>query len=833
MLWLILNRFPNFSLLLKQLTYLITFPSTKLIQILDLLFSKQNFWMAKMKNTFQLSYFKTSLFIVMIFLCASTYAQWNKQQKIITNNLHKFLPHFLEYALHITETDYPSWLFPDILKKPTSFADTILTEIGNWPYGLCYAVDAKGNYAYVGNGSTFQVLDISNPSLPAIVGEYFTSAAYMRDIRVRDSLAFVITGGLLILNISNPYSPQQVGYLQFPVAPVRLALADSFAFVSFYTGVIRVVDISDPTSPTLRGGAAVDEWPYCLAAKGLYAYAAGMVFLPGLTIIDATNPDSLTTSYLDIGKKPYSAFVLDTLLFVGTSGYSPEYNNTLKVYNIVNPLSPVYLGETEIIGNNYETIIQSITAVGNYVYLATSAPAVYSVNIYNPYFPMVTSYFDAQIPSGYNWWGKSISISETTVFAAYPGKLWLINATDPNSLSELTSYPTGGTAENVAMKDSILFVAAGPAGLWMLDVSDPNQPETIANLDSIGFTVDVIVADNLVYIASMGVLPDDPLRGVWIINISNPLQPTIVGHHIGIETNFSWGVSIYKFENLIFRSENGYPSMLEIIDVLDPANPVQLTIFQRPYFTRDIAVKDSFAYWLTTDSGVIIIDCRNLFSPVEVSSVLSGTTDYLISIVIRDSLAYVNHSTALFALDISSPYSVQITDTLNGVYDASDLVVFSNYLYGSSGFVVDISNSSELIEVGRASIFEGAGVGAMNNLVFFAENVWGMSIYKNQLITSVKWDQGKHLTQTLELYQNYPNPFNPSTTIRFDIPVPGIVSLRLYNILGQEVATLMNEAKQEGSYEVVLDATQLTSGVYFYQLKTRNFTQTKKLILLR
>lgn len=799
-----------------------------------MLFSKQNLRRAKMKSTYQRSYLFTSLFIVIIFFCTSTYAQLNKQQKTTTDDLHNLLPHFLQYSQHITETNYPSWLFPDILKKPTSFADTILTVIGNWPYGLCYAVDAKGNYAYVGNGPTFQVLDISNPSLPAIVGEYFTSAAYMRDIRVRDSLAFVITdNGLLILNISNLYTPQQFGYLQFPVTPIRIALADSFAFVSFYNGVIRVVDISDPTSPTIRGGTGVDEWPYCLATKGLYAYVGDMGFFQRLTIIDATNPDTLTTSYLDIGKKPYSAYVHDTLLFVGTSGYSPEYNNSLKVYNIADPLSPVYLGETEIIGNNYETIIQSITAVGNYVYFATSAPAVYSVNITNPYFPMVTSYFDAQIPSGYNWWGKSIAISGTTVFAAYPGKLWLINATDPNSLSELTSFPTGGMAENVAVKDTILFVAAGPAGLWILDVSDPNQPETIANLDSIGFAVDVIVADNLVYVASMGVLADDPLRGVWIINISNPLQPVIVGHHIGIETNFSWGVSIYKFKNLIFRSENGYPSMLEIIDVLDPANPDQLTIFQRPYFTRDIAVKDSFVYWVTTDSGVRIIDCRNLFSPVEVSQILSGTTHYLISIVIQDSLAYVNNSNTLFVIDISNPYSVQITDTLNGSYAASDLVVLSNYLYGSSGFVVDISNPSELREVGRVSISEDHGVGAKDNLVFFAENVWGMSIYKNQLITSVKWDQGKHLFNTFQLFQNYPNPFNPTTTIRFDIPASGIVSLIVYNILGQEVATLMNEVKQEGSYEVVLDAAQLTSGVYFYQLTTGNFTQTKKLIFLR
>jgi hypothetical protein len=746
------------------------------------------------------------------------------------------------FTISLTAQNFTIPYLPDAYKnvyirqeKENSFPadDSILTVLSRWPYGLCYAGDAKGSYAYIGNGPTFQVLDISDPSLPVIVGEYFTGAAYMRDIHVRDSLAFVITDGLLILNISDPHSPQQVGYLQFPDTPIRIALADSFAFVSFYNGVIRVVDISDPTSPTLRGGTGVDEWPYCLAAKGLYAYVGDMGFFQRLTIIDATNPDTLTISYLNIGKKPYSAYVHDTLLFVGTSGYSPEYNNTLKVYNIADPLSPVYLGETEIIGNNYETIIQSITAVGNYVYFATTAPAVYSVNISNPYFPQIAGYFDAQLPSGYTWWGKSVAISGTTVFAAYPGKLWLVDATDPDSLSELTSYPTGGTAENIAVKDSILFAAAGPAGLWILDVSDPNQPRKIANLDSIGYAMDVIVADNLVYVVSMGVLPDDPLRGVWIINISNPFQPVIVGHHIGIETNSSWATSIYKFQNLIFRSENGYPSMLEIVDVSDPANPDQLTIYQRPYFTRDIAVKDSFVYWVTTDSGVRIINCHNLFSPVEVASVLSATTDYLISIAIQDSLAYVNNSNALFVLDISNPYAVQIKDTLNGSYGAIDLVVLSDYLYGSSGFVVDISNPSDLREVGRVSISEGHGVGAINNLVFFTQNVWGMSIYKNQLITSVKWDRDKHLFHTFQLFQNYPNPFNSITKIRYYVAKNDLVILKVYDVLGREVAVLVNEEKKPGTYEIEFNANNLSSGIYFYQLKTKDYVDTKKMILLK
>ena len=83
------------------------------------------------------------------------------------------------------------------------------------------------------------------------------------------------------------------------------------------------------------------------------------------------------------------------------------------------------------------------------------------------------------------------------------------------------------------------------------------------------------------------------------------------------------------------------------------------------------------------------------------------------------------------------------------------------------------------------------------------------------------------------LSQNYPNPFNPSTKIEFQIVDFGFVSLKIYDLPGREVATLVNEEKPEGNYEVVFNGTGLTSGVYFYQLKAGNYIETKKMILLR
>jgi hypothetical protein len=87
--------------------------------------------------------------------------------------------------------------------------------------------------------------------------------------------------------------------------------------------------------------------------------------------------------------------------------------------------------------------------------------------------------------------------------------------------------------------------------------------------------------------------------------------------------------------------------------------------------------------------------------------------------------------------------------------------------------------------------------------------------------------------RTFELDQNYPNPFNPKTMIKFQIPNSNFVTLEIYNLLGQKVATLVNKKMNQGMHEIEWNATDLASGVYLYRLQAGNYSETKKLILLR
>ena len=110
-------------------------------------------------------------------------------------------------------------------------------------------------------------------------------------------------------------------------------------------------------------------------------------------------------------------------------------------------------------------------------------------------------------------------------------------------------------------------------------------------------------------------------------------------------------------------------------------------------------------------------------------------------------------------------------------------------------------------------------------------------LYGDTSLTNV-YKLNYNIPGSFNLSQNYPNPFNPVTKIKFDIPSEGKkqnakVKLVIYNILGKEIQTLVNEQLQPGSYEVTFDGSNLPSGVYFYQLRVGEFMETKKLVLLK
>ncbi len=147
--------------------------------------------------------------------------------------------------------------------------------------------------------------------------------------------------------------------------------------------------------------------------------------------------------------------------------------------------------------------------------------------------------------------------------------------------------------------------------------------------------------------------------------------------------------------------------------------------------------------------------------------------------------------------------------------------IAETYYYASDGIFWDITNSS----TGGNTITDSKG-DVKYNFIDIVSTSWQI-----KKLVDVKEDNliPKHFS----LLQNYPNPFNPSTTISFDLPVRSKVQLKIFNILGEEVKSLINEEKDIGHYSFKWDASGLSSGIYIYRLAAGTFVSSKKLILLK
>jgi hypothetical protein len=153
------------------------------------------------------------------------------------------------------------------------------------------------------------------------------------------------------------------------------------------------------------------------------------------------------------------------------------------------------------------------------------------------------------------------------------------------------------------------------------------------------------------------------------------------------------------------------------------------------------------------------------------------------------------------------------------------------FLSDSMGSVTITSQAPKGIYPGDSvTVFYGISIGDSLAEVYAGLDTLKLRYSGNY--TGIK--QNNYLTPVnYKLLQNYPNPFNPSTTISFSIANQEHVSLKVYNILGEVVSTLVNEVKGPGNYSVRFDAHGLSSGIYFYELNTGNFRNVKKMMILK
>ena len=218
----------------------------------------------------------------------------------------------------------------------------------------------------------------------------------------------------------------------------------------------------------------------------------------------------------------------------------------------------------------------------------------------------------------------------------------------------------------------------------------------------------------------------------------------------------------------------------------------------------------------------------------------AGDTTYIGAApgIVYSSLAF-NPSTGLLWASVRPPisgrdriYTVSTSSGDTTLVGSTGLNVITPHiafdptgkLYGFTGISTQTNSIYALDTLTAAATLVGStGV----------QGLLAITMRTDTLATSVPSQEATNLPASFELRQNYPNPFNPTTVIRYRVPVASDVKLVMFDILGREVSTLVNETKEPGSYALEFDASPLASGVYFYRLTAGMFAATKKLVILR
>ena len=231
--------------------------------------------------------------------------------------------------------------------------------------GSASRVAIAGNYAYVADAYTgLQVIDVSNPGAPVIVGHVTTN--YATDVAVNGSHAYVAdyTSGLRVIDISNPASPALVGTADTPGTTNAVAVSGNYAYIGDgyatypYPAAVRVIDVSNPANPFIAGGIDAPDAAGQIIVIGIFMYAVSQGS-PGFRIYNISNP----TSPVLTGTIPN--FWASGMQIAGNLAYiTGTGGGGLHIVDISNPVNPVRVGSLGIPGNTASIALAQIAALG-------------------------------------------------------------------------------------------------------------------------------------------------------------------------------------------------------------------------------------------------------------------------------------------------------------------------------------------------------------------------------------------------------------------------------------------------------------------------------------
>ncbi|MBI4651135.1 PKD domain-containing protein [Candidatus Desantisbacteria bacterium] len=430
--------------------------------------------------------------------------------------------------------------------------------------GYACGAYVKGNYVYVADGSSgLQIIDISNPANPVIVGSVDTPR-WAQGVYVSGNYAYVADeySGLQIIDISNLEVPKIVGSVKTNNA-IGIYVNGSYAYVADGSSGLQIIDISSPTAPAITGSVDMPGDAYGVYISWDYAYVADG--LSGLQIIDISSPVPVIVGSVDT---PGNAI---GVCISGNYAYVADFNSGLQIIDISNPVNPAIVSSVSTTNVAY-----GVYTSGNYVYVIDYYSGLQIIDISSPTAPVKVGGVATPRVNDTPGVANGVYINGNYAYVAYVtdfnSGLQIIDISNPVAPAIISGVDTPDIANEVYISGNYAYVSDGSSGLQIINISNPENPAIIGSvdMDMSGDAIGVYISGNYAYVASYVAYAynTDWYSGLQIVDISNPIAPVIVGN---VNTGDANGV--YISGNYAYVTD--WNSRLQIIDISNPIAPAK------------------------------------------------------------------------------------------------------------------------------------------------------------------------------------------------------------------------------------------------------------------
>jgi hypothetical protein len=691
----------------------------------------------------------------------------------------------------------------------------------------------------------------------------WNTANSINDILLKGKNIYLAMGNdLVILDFSDINNISEKGRVTTSGWIEDIAIHGNYIFTASEDAGMSVIDVADKMNPKEKAVYKQSDETYYLKIRtqGAYAYIANGG--KGLTILNIENPESpvMAGTYTDIAGGEY--FNADQLAVYGNYAYLHRSWGEIIFLNIKDPNNPILKGIYNL------SSVGGMTAYSRNVNVYNTATGIYLVA--NDNSDALPPCHAAGEVSG-KWECPKIYLEDDITIPAgdtliITDKVKYVVALGPYQIKVegvlLANGPQDGRVGLYG--EDILFSGNKWKGIYFNNLNDSGAGTSVIshcrfdNADKMDMTyqgggaIAIYNSDNVVVENCTFYQNRAKLGGAVYIENANP-----VFENCYFEVNGRGGVNLSELKTEgggAMYIKNSAPELYRLRFLKNGAHGGGAIVFDNASpIVRNVLIEHNIAGGI--GGGV---HCINGASPrfVNLTSAdntaqTAGGSFYLnnnCNSVIINSILYGNSKPEIYADGAVPVVTYSIVDSASGESWFGEGCLTADPLFDESG---NIDYHLKSVACGNASDSPAIDAGHPDSLDSYLDCSAGlggsradMGYYGGRfslLPTFVAEDRPENIPSAYELEQNYPNPFNPVTTIRFNIPESGHVTLKIYNVLGEEVSVLSDRKMNAGMNEITFNAENLSSGIYFYRLSVKGvsgghhnkFTSIKKMILLK